>query len=120
LSNNLFKINRKLKNYDNSIDILTTLHQIFEEAYGYDSDKSAKVCMELAQIYEDKDDINNSIENYKNSFTMWEKIVKNVNEYEKFITLAIKLAELYNKAQNYHEACEILKYVRNIFINYQS
>lgn len=73
--------------------------------------------MELAQIYEDKVDINNAIENYKNSFTMWEKILKDITDYEIYITLTFKLAELYNKAQNYHDACEILKYV-SIFLSF--
>jgi len=93
------------------------LHQIYEEAFGYESEKSAKVCMELAQIYEDRNEINNAIENYKNSFTIWEKLMQNVADYEIFITLAIKLAELYNKVQNYHDACEILKYVIKILIS---
>ncbi len=93
------------------------MHQINEEAFGYISDKSAKVCSELAEIYEDKHDINNAIEHYKNSYTMWEKLVTNTSQSEVFVDLAIKLAELYHKAGNYHDACEILIYVSFFYVN---
>jgi len=105
-----------LKKFDLSIENLTAVHQINEEAFGYISDKSANVCTDLAEIYEDKHDINNAIEHYKNSYTMWEKLVTNTSQSEVFVNLAIKLAELYNKAGNYHDACEILIYVSLLYI----
>lgn len=105
------------------------MFEIYEKLYGFDSEKSAKICMELAQIYELQADFNNAIEYYKNSYTIWEKILKeNNSEFnlkqdnadtncnEVFITISIKLAELFEKSENFQNAYEILKVVKNKYI----
>ena len=81
--------------------------------------------MELAQIYELQTDFNNSIEYYRNSYTIWEKIFKDrttetndhidSSSYEVVITLSIKLAELFEKSDNFQNAYELLKAVRIYF-----
>jgi len=74
--------------------------------------------MELGQIYELQNDTNNAIEYYRNSYSIWEKILQESHLYEVFVTLSIKLAELYEKVENYQNAYEILK--RVFYLNYFS
>lgn len=91
------------------------MFEIYEKLYGFDSDKSAKICMELGQIYELQGDLNNAIEYYQNSYTILEKIIQNTSHYEQFILLSIQLAELNEKNENFQNAYEILK---NVFKKY--
>ena len=114
----LAKINTKLKNYKNAIDNLSKMFEVYEKLYGFDSEKTAKICMELGQIYELQGDLNDAIEYYRNSYSIWEKIIKD-NNFEVLITLAIKLGELFGKVENYQNAYEILKNVNSLvlFIN---
>ena len=70
--------------------------------------------MELAQIYELQGDYANAIEYFKNSYNVWEKIIKDPVHNEIFITLSMKIAELLEKSENYQHAYELLKNV--IFI----
>ena len=100
-----------MKNYKTSIENLSSMFEIYEKVHGFESEKSAKICMELAQIYEIQDQINDAIEYYKNSYSIFEKIISDTSQYEIFITLAIKLAELYEKQENYQNCYEILKIV---------
>lgn len=111
----LSKINTKLKNYKTSIDNLSSMFEIYEKIYGFDSDKSAKICMELAQIYELQGDYPNAIEYFKNSYNVWEKIIKDPTHNEIFITLSMKIAELLEKSENYQHAYELLKNVFKYF-----
>ena len=90
----LAKVNTKLKNYKVAIENLTYMFNIYENIYGYDSEKSAKISMEMGQIYELQDDIENAIEFYRNSYKIWEKIINDDN-YEVLFQIAIKLSELY-------------------------
>jgi tetratricopeptide (TPR) repeat protein len=108
-----------MKNYKVSIENLSSMFDIYEKLYGFDSEKSAKICMELGQIYELQGDLNNSIEYFRNSYNIWEKIIKDSSQYEVFITLSMKLAELFEKAENFQNAYEILKNVKKLnFINF--
>jgi hypothetical protein len=86
------------------------MFELFEKIYGFESDKSAKICMELGQIYEFSENIEDAIDQYKNSINIWEKIIKDDN-YEVLFTLAIKLAELYEKQENFQDAYDVLKNV---------
>jgi hypothetical protein len=101
-----------MKNYKTSIENLSSMFEVYEKVYGFESEKSAKICMELAQIYELQEQINDAIEYYRNSYSIWEKIISDSSHYEIFITLAIKLAELFEKTENYQNAYELLKLVR--------
>ncbi len=100
-----------MKNYKVSIENLSCMFTIYEKLYGFDSEKSAKICMELGQIYELQGDFNNAIEYYRNSYTIWEKILKDPAEAEPLITLSMQLAELFERIENYQNAYEILKNV---------
>jgi tetratricopeptide (TPR) repeat protein len=91
------------------------MFDIYEKLYGFDSEKSAKICMELGQIYELQGDINNAVDYYRNSYTIWEKIIKDESQYESLIILSMQLADLFEKSENYQNAYEILKEV-NYFI----
>lgn len=99
-----------MKNYKIAIDQLTKMYTIYEKVEGFESEKTAKICMELGQIYELSENFNDAIEYYKNSYTIWEKVVKD-DEYEVLFTLATKLAEIYEKSESYQFAYEILKSV---------
>jgi tetratricopeptide (TPR) repeat protein len=104
-----------MKNYKESITYLSKMFELYEKTYGFESEKSAKIFMELGQIYEFSEDFNDAIENYKNSYSIWEKIITN-EDYEVLFTLAIKLSELYGKLDNAQSAYEILKTVKLIII----
>lgn len=82
--------------------------------YGYESEKSAKICMELGQIYELSENLNDAIEYYRNSYSIWEKIFKDDDDPQVMIALSTKLSELFEKAENYQNAYEILKNVNYI------
>jgi hypothetical protein len=103
-----------MRNYPVAIDHLTTMHQIYEGEYGYDLEKSAKIYMELGQIYEIDKDINTAIDNYKNSYGLWENILKEKEQVEVLINLALKLGDLFAKVGNYNDASEILRNVKFI------
>ena len=99
-----------MKNYKIAIEQLSKMYVIYEKIEGFESEKTAKICMELGQIYELSDNFPDAIEYYKNSYTIWEKVVKD-DEYEVLFTLATKLAELYEKSEAYNNSYEILKSV---------
>ncbi len=99
-----------MKNYKVAIDQLTKMYAIYEKVDGFESEKTAKICMELGQIYELSEAFSEAIEYYNNSLTIWEKVVKD-DDYEVLFTLATKLAELHEKNSNFHLAYEILKSV---------
>lgn len=93
------------------------MFEIYEKLYGFESEKSAKICMELGQIYELSDNLSDAVEYYRNSYSIWEKIIKD-NDHDVLFTLAIKLSELYEKTENFQSAYEVLKNVKvliNIF-----
>ena len=69
----LAKINTKMKNYKIAIDNLRNMFEIYEKIYGFDSEKTAKICMEMGQIYELWNNLNDAIEYYNNSYKIWEK-----------------------------------------------
>jgi len=97
-----------MKKFDVAMDNLNKMFQIYEKIYGFESEKTAKICMEIGQIYELSNNISEAIDNYKNSFSIWEKIIKD-NNFEVLFTLAIKISELQEKIENYVGAFEFLK-----------
>jgi hypothetical protein len=105
-----------MKNYKISIENLSSMFEIYEKLFGFDSEKSAKICMELGQIYELQGDVNNAIDYYRNSYTIWEKIIQDHAQYEQLISLAMQLADLFEKNENFQNAYEILKNVLILFI----
>lgn len=102
-----------MKNYKIAIDHLTKMYTIYEKLDGFESEKTAKICMELGQIYELSENNVEAIEYYKSSYSIWEKVVKD-DDYEVIFTLATKLAELFEKNEAYRNAYEILKSVHLI------
>jgi hypothetical protein len=70
--------------------------------------------MEFGQVYELADSLNDAIEFYKNSYSIWEVIIKDDN-YDVLFTISIKLSELYEKTDNTQMAYDILKTVK--FLN---
>jgi tetratricopeptide (TPR) repeat protein len=105
-----------MKNYKEAIDFLTKMFELYEKVHGFESEKSAKIFMELGQIYELSENINDAIEYYKSSYTIWEKTISDGN-YELLFTLAIKISELYEKMQKIQEAFEILKVTETKYSN---
>ncbi len=99
-----------MKNYNVSMEHLNKMFQIYEKIYGYESEKTAKICMEIGQIYELSNNISEAVDNYKNSYSIWEKIIKDEN-FEVLFTLAIKISDLQEKIENFVGAYEFLKEV---------
>lgn len=101
-----------MNNYKEATNYLSKMFEIYEKLYGFESEKSAKIFMELGQIYEFSENFVDAVENYKNSYSIWENIIKN-GDFEVLFTLAIKLSELYGKLNDPQNAYDILKNVRN-------
>jgi hypothetical protein len=97
-----------MKNYKVSSEHLTKMFELYEKVFGFESEKSAKIFMELGQINELNDNFADALDYYNNSYSIWEKIIKDDN-YDVLFTLSIKLSELYEKAENCQMAYEILK-----------
>lgn len=100
-----------MRNYNASLENLKKMFQIYEAVFSFESEKTAKICTEIGQIYELADNIQEAIDSYKNSFSIWENIIKDAN-YEVLFTLAIKISELFAKTENTSEAYEFLKKVK--------
>ena len=83
------------------------MFSIYEKIYGYDSEKSAKISMEIGQIYEKAGNIQEAIEYYENAFKIWEKII-NDNNYEVLFQIAMKLSELYATNKEYNNSYDVL------------
>jgi hypothetical protein len=100
-----------MKNFKTSSEHLTKMFELYEKVYGFESEKSAKIFMELGQINELSENYTDALDYYNNSYNIWEKIIKDDN-YDVLFTLSIKLSELYEKAENCQMAYEILKQVK--------
>ena len=77
-----------MKKYKIAIDNLRNMFEIYEKIYGFDSEKTAKICMEMGQIYDLMNDLNEAIDYYNNSYKIREKIITDDN-YEVLFQLAI-------------------------------
>ena len=103
----LSRINTKSKNYDAALKNLQSMFNIYEKIYGYNSEKSAKISMEIGQIYEFANEIKDSIEYYENSYNIWKKIITE-NNYEVLFQISMKLSELYAAIEEYKTSYEKL------------
>ena len=102
----------KLEKYEESIKTFKIIYDIYEKYYGYDSDKIAKICLEMAQVYEAWNLLYDSIEYYMNSYTIWDKIIKD-NNYEIMFVIALKVAGLYGLLNDNEKAYNILNNTEN-------
>lgn len=93
------KANTKLGNYKTAIENLKEMYEIYEKAEGSNSEKTAKILMEIGQVYELWEMYNDAIDNYEKSYKIWEQIISN-DDYEVLFHLSIKLADLYQKNNN--------------------
>lgn len=103
----LSKVNSQNENYTEAIDNLRCMFEIYEKTYGFNSDRTAKICMELGRIYENWNKINESIEYYLNSYKIWENIINDDN-YEILFEIAMKISELYSKIKRGYESYDII------------
>lgn len=101
------KANTKLGNYKTAIENLKEMYEIYEKAEGSNSEKTAKILMEIGQVYELWEMYNDAIDNYEKSYKIWEQIISN-DEYEVLFHLSIKLADLYQKNNNADKAYSLL------------
>ena len=101
------KANTKLGNYKTAIENLKEMYEIYEKAEGANSEKTAKILMEIGQVYELWEMYNDAIDNYEKSYKIWEQIISN-DEYEVLFHLSIKLADLYQKNNNADKAYSLL------------
>ena len=102
----------KLEKYEESNETFKIIYDIYEKYYGYYSDKMAKVCLERAQVYEAWNLLNDSIEYYRNSYDIWDKIIKD-NNYEIMFVIALKVAGLYGLLDENEKAYDILNDTEN-------
>lgn len=102
----------KLEKYKESNETFKIIYDIYEKYYGYYSDKMAKVCLERAQVYEAWGLLFDSIEYYMNSYTIWDKIIKD-NNYEIMFVIALKVAGLYGLLDDNENAYNILNDTEN-------
>ena len=110
----LSKINTKAKNFDEALKNLQSMFKIYEKIYGYDSEKSAKISMEMGQIYELAGEIKDAIEFYENSYNIWKKIIDDGN-YDVLFHISMKLSELYAQIKDFKNSYEKLKYTEKEF-----
>ena len=110
----LSRINSKSGNYDAALKNLQSMFNIYEKIYGYNSEKSAKISMEIGQIYELAKEYKDSIEFYENSFNIWKKIITD-NNYEVLFQISMKLSELYATIEDYKNSYEKLISTENEF-----
>ena len=103
----LSRINTKQKNYEAALSNLQSMFGIYEKIYGYNSEKSAKISMEIGQIYELANAIKDSIDYYENSYNIWKKIITE-NNYEVLFQISMKLSELYAAIEEYKTSYEKL------------
>ena len=101
------KANTKLGNYKTAIENLKEMYEIYEKAEGSNSEKTAKILMEIGQVYELWEMYNDAIDNYEKSYKIWEQIISN-DDYEVLFHLSIKLADLYQKNNNADKAYSLL------------
>ena len=90
----LAKIYTKKKNYNVAIENLERMFNIYKNKFGVESEKSAKIWMEMGQIKELSEKLDEAINYYRKSYKTWEKIISDDN-YEVLFQIAIKLSELY-------------------------
>jgi tetratricopeptide (TPR) repeat protein len=110
----LSKINTKAKNFDEALKNLQSMFKIYEKIYGYDLEKSAKISMEMGQIYELAGEIKDAIEFYENSYNIWKKIIDDGN-YDVLFHISMKLSELYAQIKDFKNSYEKLKYTEKEF-----
>ena len=102
----------KLEKYEESIKTFKIIKDIYKKYYGNDSDKIAKIYLEMAQVYEAWNLFYDSIECYMNSYNIWKKIIKD-NNYEIMFVIALKVAGLYGLVNKNEEAYNILNDTEN-------
>lgn len=108
----LAKGHSEMRNFKTAVEYFSKMFAIFEQVYGFDSEKCAKVCMELGQIYEISNNLPDAIEYFKFAWEIWDKILKNSPNDEghlMVVDVAIKLGELMEKSGNPSNSYEILK-----------
>ena len=103
----LSKVNTHNEKYSEAVDNLRCMFEIFEKIYGFNSDRIAKICMELARIYEIWGKMDETIEYYTNSYKIWENIIDDDN-YEILFEIAMKLSEIFKKTNNVIDSYNII------------
>lgn len=99
--------NTKIENYQEAIENFRIIYDMYETNFGYDSDKTAKVCLEMAQVYTLWNCFNDAVDNYLISYNIWDKIITD-NNYEVMYQIAMSVANLYIKMDKNEEAYKIL------------
>lgn len=110
--NILARGNAILENFKAAEGYFSKIFDLYEKTYGFDSDKCAQTCIDLAQIYELNNNLNDAAEYYKFSFEIWEKVIKvNPTEegYDKMTLAAEKHSMLLMKCKEVKEAYNFLK-----------
>ena len=113
------KGNTAIKKFDLAIEYFSKMFTMYEQIYSFDSEKCARVCMELGQIYELSNKLNEALEYFSFSWEIWEKVIiknendqaDNINEdhYLLILEVAIKIAELNEKNDKLDQSYTILK-----------
>jgi hypothetical protein len=108
----LAKGHTAMKNFKSAVENLSKMFEKFEKTYGFNSDKTAKICMEFGQLYEMANSLKDSIEYYGYAWGIWEKVLEtnpSPEGYNMIVDVAIKMSELTHKSGKAAESYEILK-----------
>lgn len=124
------KGNTAIKNFDLAIEYFSKMFTMYEQIYSFDSEKCARVCMELGQIYELNNKPNEALEYFSFSWEIWEKVISknnsenensneilNEDQYLLILEVAIKIAELNEKSDKVNDSYAILKSCESKYIS---
>ena len=116
---------RKLNRVEKCIEDYKHMVEIYEKTFGIDCDKIAKICMELGDLYVSLNEKNKAIEEYKNSYLIWEKVLEKQNleeeeensfnndeinkkyDYSILFDICIKISNLYFELLQINDANDI-------------
>ena len=107
---------RKLNRVEKCIEDYKHMVEIYEKTFGIDCDKIAKICMELGDLYVSLNEKNKAIEEYKNSYLIWEKVLEkqNLEEEEEDEENSLNNDEI-NKKYDYTILFDICIKISNLY-----
>ena len=104
--------NALMENFKAAEGFFSKMFDIYEKTFGFDSDKCAETCVDLAKIYEMNNNLVDSAEYYKFAYEIWDKVIKvtpSEDGFDKIYLSAIKHSELLFKNKENKEAFGFLK-----------
>lgn len=104
--------NAQINNFKVAEGFFSKMFDLYEKTYGFDSEKCAQTCMDLAQIYELNENFSDAIEYFKFAYEIWDKVIKSNYSPEvldKIFSVSERHSFLQHKSGNNEEAYNFLK-----------